>query len=516
MPLDHDSHDHTCSCESKSIETDQPSVSVSTADTHTDQHSWDTFYDLLMNDPEISYISDEAMTADSGRSYQELTTLMPMWGYMLHAAGNILPEDELSLIFKYGLLLWYVKYFLNKPLNMIVMLDKITDDAAIRDIELTHDPEIHEHETHKLTDPETKDSVMKSTQEQTDLDINFYDFTQYVELCKTYLIPVPTVFKQLSQHPSYQQILASSNYKYPSFKTYIIGMGLLAEYKHMIDAIVSAKDNILLESFDITNLFCDHVKGSKSLHVIDDAETRRVIINKIKLLFKPTQEAPQEMKSDPSNDEKKQPPQNRQYLSRIEIMEHVIKTDPIILRLGIIFQRWKIVAEKLISLCTARARCATKSVTKGTANNTVIVSDAPGQTLTKPIHDDAETEDEKKWMRNIIVIDRVLTRIQEMIFYRTRSICMQVLHKLLGIDSSDQCDCMKIREQNIYDLEMPISKSCDARRDETDSQPLRELDGKVYRIILELSQNPAFIMNRPQPIHYLVDFDVTELLSVKP
>ena len=74
---------------------------------------WNNLYDVLMNDSNISYISDEAMMADAGRSYQELTDLMPAWGDVLHATGNILPETVLSMIFKYGILLWYVKYFLN-------------------------------------------------------------------------------------------------------------------------------------------------------------------------------------------------------------------------------------------------------------------------------------------------------------------------------------------------------------------------------------------------------------------
>ena len=218
-------------------------------------------------------------------------------------------------------------------------------------------------------------------------------------------------------------------------------MGLLTEYRHMIDEIIANKNRMLTEIFGVRNLYCDCCERDNIKSLLNAPDSEPFIARNI------------------------------YNFSPIDIMEHIIQNDPIILRLGIVFQRWKIVIEKMIYLVKARQKC---DVDQG---------------LRLVIDDN----------RNIIVLDRILTRIQEMIFYKTKNVCIQILQDMLGFDQDNECK--NIKRQKLQEPD-----------DEKESAEYN-LTGKIYEILLRSLENPLFVMNRPQPIHNIVSFDVTKLFD---
>src|SRR5436305_8814382 len=80
---------------------------------------WNYFYDTIMNDKDIMYLSDYEMKASMGREYIELSNMYPDWGQMLHSHGNMLTHNELAYIFRNGMLLWYIKYFTKPIINIL-------------------------------------------------------------------------------------------------------------------------------------------------------------------------------------------------------------------------------------------------------------------------------------------------------------------------------------------------------------------------------------------------------------
>jgi hypothetical protein len=65
-------------------------------------------------------LTDKEIEADGGNTYYELNKEYPNWSIELHTEGHILDNGKLSLIFRRGLMLWYIKYHIN---NMITNSD---------------------------------------------------------------------------------------------------------------------------------------------------------------------------------------------------------------------------------------------------------------------------------------------------------------------------------------------------------------------------------------------------------
>jgi hypothetical protein len=134
-------------------------------------------------------------------------------------------------------------------------------------------------------------------------------------------------------------------------------------------------------------------------------------------------------------------------------------------------------------------------------------------------------KNDKKSMKNIIVIDRILTRIQEMIFYRTRSVCTQILYNILGIEQSlirilpsvcqidTYCKCTE-EYYKVYDLNLILpSQRYKKIHTCSNNSYTHELNGEIYRLIILLLKNPLFVMNYPQPMQNIINFDVSKLLD---
>ena len=96
-------------------------------DKNIESYTYDELHKFISNS-EINYkcklnkyyrksLTDELRTAGVGlndtMAYPELYIEYPHWASDLHQHGNVLPNDTLFLIFKLGLLAWYVKRFIN-------------------------------------------------------------------------------------------------------------------------------------------------------------------------------------------------------------------------------------------------------------------------------------------------------------------------------------------------------------------------------------------------------------------
>jgi len=62
-------------------------------------------------------LSEKEIQAELGYTYHELKKEYPNWAADLHMYGHILNKDQLELIFKKGIMLWYIRYHVNNIIN---------------------------------------------------------------------------------------------------------------------------------------------------------------------------------------------------------------------------------------------------------------------------------------------------------------------------------------------------------------------------------------------------------------
>lgn len=217
---------------------------------------------------------------------------------------------------------------------------------------------------------------------------------------------------------NYQNVLERCGYRYLSTAEYLNGTGLIKEYKDMIRFIVKERGALIGNLIEAGNGF-----------ELDDSKIDRLEI-----------------------------------ISPNQMLQKVQDTDPFIVQLGIVFQRWKVVLEKLIRLCE--------------------------------IVEFRKDSRRQEIGRAIVVVDRILTRIQELIFYDTRKICFTHMQRIIGYvvyqtddkksDMESGNDMMNMGRPEIYQI-------------------------PVYKMIVTLLQDPNHCMNRP--VHDLCNFRIESLFT---
>jgi hypothetical protein len=220
--------------------------------------------------------------------------------------------------------------------------------------------------------------------EDLEIEINnpsFYHFKKYSDIAIKIGYDLPDSLQVLYNYSNYQDLLHNkSYYRHISFNMYIIDSEMFDNYVDLLNYIYNNRE------ISIQKLI-----KSKILNKIDLKK-----INQTKIIS-----------------------------HEIDIINIIKDTHSIILRYGIIFQRWKVVVEKLVRI--------SRIVESGT-NIT----------------------------NSIIIIDRILTRIQEMIFYHVRTICYEYIEK--NIMSNELIE----KEINLPDI----------------------YEKRVYKIILKLIEDP--------------------------
>lgn len=338
---------------------------------------WDIFYDIIMNDKDIDYILESEIFADLGKGYSELTNIMPNWGMILHTNGNMLSKHELLCIFKNGLLLWYVKYFTTDFFDIINLISMIKNN----------------------------------------INIDYYHFVRYVNLCKKYNINISSELIKLTKFKSYQKLIIETNCDLISFKLYMITNDLISHYENMIDQIIMNYKQIIIKSFgkiyeDDINFIIERIDQILNNNVIFDFNV---------------------------------------YLSNFNILDKINNIDPFIFEMGIIFQRWKIVVEKLSAIISMKN---IKAITI------------------------------ERLYNSAIIMDRILTRTQEIIFYHTKKICINIIKEFIGIPDI------------FIDLSRP------------------KLYGKnIYKLTVKILSNPQSIIHNSMSIDNIINFNIKYLID---
>jgi hypothetical protein len=62
-------------------------------------------------------LSEKEIQAELGYTYYELKKVYPNWSTELHLYGHIMDKNKLEIIFKKGIMLWYIKYHINNIIN---------------------------------------------------------------------------------------------------------------------------------------------------------------------------------------------------------------------------------------------------------------------------------------------------------------------------------------------------------------------------------------------------------------
>jgi hypothetical protein len=65
----------------------------------------------------LSNLSEKEIQAELGYTYHELKKEYPNWSSELHLFGHIMNKEQLELIFKKGIMLWYIKYHIDNIIN---------------------------------------------------------------------------------------------------------------------------------------------------------------------------------------------------------------------------------------------------------------------------------------------------------------------------------------------------------------------------------------------------------------
>jgi hypothetical protein len=260
--------------------------------------------------------------ASLGRDYIRLKGEMPDWGYRLHVHGLHLPMEDMDIIFKYGLLSWYVEHFLGHY-RTALRLRSYYDDVV-------------------------------SEKRR----VRFYDL---IEFLKFYAELEPRLQRPLSQEieflkpfKNYQLLLKGSGWKHRSFHLYLENEKRMEMYLEFIQNLIEA------------------IEQSNDYDVLSEVH------------------------------------QTHQKITDTETIREMIYSDDL-KRLGIIFQRWKIVVEKISNVC---ARFET---------------------------DDTFTVNQKEMIyENMLFYDRFTSRVQEMIYFKIREAIGAVYDILGGISALDK------------------------------------------------------------------------------
>lgn len=241
--------------------------------------------------------------------------------------------------------------------------------------------------------------------------ITFYEFKKNCELAVELKYKLPYGLDDLYHSNSYQQFMLTNGFEHLSTHSYLIGTGLIKQYVKVLKFLTVRRDTL------VGNLI-----GAGNEFKID----------------------PKKLRDNPT-------------ITPNAILESIVLADPFISHLGIVFQRWKIVVEKLLNM----------------SGTSLYFS---------------ETK-EKELNKSIIVLDRILTRIQEMIFYHTRTLCHSYIKQTIGLSLDGAEDGAEVE---LY----PESKD-----NEIAARP-KIYEIPVYDLIACLLQDPNYVMNRPVPKLY--------------
>ena len=258
----------------------------------------------MIVDPNTEYyrLESKEYEATMGRDYFHLKERMSNWSYSLHVNGLNLPPSDLEIIFKYGLMTWYIQHMTEHTrigLELRGMADEI---------------------------------------EQNKRRIRFYDFKKLMIVYRDLEVrpEIPQNLTHLQKYQNYQLLMKDSGWKYVSFHRYLVMNRLYESYGRFVRDLNT------------------YVEESHRLDMVRYIES------------------------------------NGQKIMNTEMIREMVWSEDL-RRLGIFFQRWKVAIEKL------------------------------GRTCQNFNSDDTlDTEQKKKTYDRLLFYDRLVTRVQELVFLLLR------------------------------------------------------------------------------------------------
>jgi hypothetical protein len=196
--------------------------------------SFESFRELLFSG-EYSKLGVGEYEASMGHEYFKLKSIMRDWGNRLHSHGLQLPGNELEIIFRTGLLVWYVDYLTQYYVD-------------IQDLEKHY-----------------QDVVAGKRR------VCFYDMIRYRKLYNvlkkrritcTHTEKVLQFIESMRGHKSYQSILHANGYRDPiSFHDYLISREIADTYLQFIRQIAESSHHDLpksrlLDKHNLVDMVC--------------------------------------------------------------------------------------------------------------------------------------------------------------------------------------------------------------------------------------------------------------------
>lgn len=253
----------------------------------------------LVMDPNEPYLklSTNIYEASMGNEYFELRENLEDWGYKLHEHGLNLSVSDMELIFKFGIMDWYI-------------------------LEIT--------KIHRIL---LKFKTYITNVKNGNIRIVFYDFKElmilYSNIDQDVRPQIPKELSTLILAKNYQIFLKDNGWNHPSFHQHLFKERIMNSYLNFVQLVI---DSIY-----------------KNVKYIDNTKIVSNVLN-------------------------------------IEYLRNAVLNDDL-RKLGIVFQRWKIIVEKMGGICQ-------KFETD--------------KTMT--------TERKERIYSNFLIIDRLTTRIQELIY----------------------------------------------------------------------------------------------------
>lgn len=109
--------------------------------------------------------------ASFGREYYHLSQIYPNWAQDLHQKGDVITEELLSIIYKYGILEWYCRKLVQKSFQKIIFSNVSSDKLASYD-------NIYSYENNAKYFINNLSKMYK------------YDILKYLELCDKKLLEI--------------------------------------------------------------------------------------------------------------------------------------------------------------------------------------------------------------------------------------------------------------------------------------------------------------------------------------
>lgn len=257
--------------------------------------------------------------------------------------------------------------------------------------------------------------ILNLSKTKQDTEINnptFWRFKQYCEFAKAIDYKFPNSFKIIMQYPNYQKYIINNNCKYSSFKEWLYETQSMEDYNILLE-FVHINQNKIIESM---------INNEKIIKNVNDINDYISSCN----------------------------------LNIDDIIDIININYKNVIDMGIIFQRWKIIIEKI----------------QGIAESKI---------------DDIL---EKSISINLITLDRLITRLQEMIFHMVKYICLDIIIQNIN---GDKIKISKIKPDIIY-------------------------NHSTYKLIDKMISNKDHILHKPlylydefKHTHLLENLDITDL-----